>query len=114
MVTRAGVTARVDRLVERDLARAERAAEELGVQLIFEGFADRAYDKSGALVARTQPHAVHNNIDTIVAQSLCFARKQPVPTSNGQSLMLKADSLCVHGDSPIALESVRAIYDALR
>ena len=84
------------------------------MHLIFEGFADRAYDKSGALVPRNQPHAVHNNIDTIVTQSLCFAKKQPVPTSNGQSLMLKADSLCVHGDSPMAIDSVRAIYDALR
>ncbi|WP_370980709.1 5-oxoprolinase subunit PxpA [Agaribacterium sp. ZY112] len=94
--------------------KAEIIANKFSVPLIFEAFADRAYDKSGLLVARNIEGAVHQDIDHIVQQALCFAHHKAVPVVNGQALKLHADSLCIHGDSPLALQAISAIYDALR
>ncbi|WP_096085621.1 5-oxoprolinase subunit PxpA [Agaribacterium haliotis] len=93
--------------------KAERLGAEHGVELIYETFADRAYSKSGLLVPRTQNGAVHEQLSIIVEQALGFAQHGCVRSIDDHILKLRADSLCVHGDSNTALLAVRAIYDAL-
>ena len=66
-------------------------AENLGVPLLLETFADRAYDDQGQLVSRRQAGAVHENPELIVKQALSFARKT-VP-AHRPWLDLPADSL---------------------
>lgn len=89
-------------------------ASQIGVPLIFEAFADRAYDDRGQLVPRTQSGSVHHDPATIVAQALSFATNGGVRSMSGQWLDLPAESLCVHGDNEHALAAVKAIRDALQ
>lgn len=88
-------------------------AQEAGITLWFEAFADRAYDDQGQLVSRRMPGAVLHDPEDIVAQALSFAHKQGVESLSGQWLDLPADSLCVHGDNATALQAVAAIRRAL-
>lgn len=87
-------------------------AAEFGLQLWFEGFADRAYQADANLVPRHQVGAVLSDLDAMVAQALQLAAGS-VSTQNGKSLALQIDTLCVHGDTPQALAAVRAIRAAL-
>ena len=95
-----------------DLSGHKQLAETLGVKLILEGFADRAYENSGDLKARNEAHAVHSAADIIVQQALSFKNSGGVNSAQGKWLDLPIDSLCVHGDSPFALNAVKAIHDA--
>lgn len=88
-------------------------AAEYGVPLLFEAFADRAYAPDGSLCPRSQPGAVHTEVTVIVEQALRLARGEPLGLPDGTSLLLRPDSLCVHGDTPQALEALRAIREAL-
>lgn len=88
-------------------------ADEFGVRLWFEAFADRAYDEQGFLVPRSVPGAVHNDPEVIVAQALSLATSGQVQTLEGKTLTLDATTLCVHGDNDDSVRSVRRIRDAL-
>ncbi|MBS3803216.1 MAG: 5-oxoprolinase subunit PxpA, partial [Oleiphilaceae bacterium] len=65
-------------------------AERYELPLMLEAFADRAYDDHGRLVPRAQPGAVHDSLETIVAQALAFAQNGGVYTQNGRWLDLPA------------------------
>jgi len=95
---------------------AQALADECGVTLWFEAFADRAYEPSGKLVARGIPGAVHHDSDTVVAQAMLFARGEPLKARDGSALALLPDTLCVHGDnagSVAAVQRIRQSLDAL-
>ena len=77
--------------------------------LILEGFADRAYDTDGRLVSRQQAGAVHHSVERMVQQARDFAEHAKVKTSSGHYLSLTIDSLCVHGDTPLAMQALQAI-----
>ena len=76
-----------------DLARAD------GRRVLLEGFPDRAYGDDGRLVPRDRPGAVLSDSDTIAAHAVELART--------------VDSVCVHGDSPGAVDHARAVRRAL-
>lgn len=97
----------------RDNSAAEALAAEAGVRLWFETFADRAYDGAGFLVARSQPGAVHHDSAQVIAQALALASGKPLTASDGSALVLRADSLCVHGDNASSVAAVRRIREAL-
>ncbi|EON92623.1 lactam utilization protein [Marinobacter lipolyticus SM19] len=94
--------------------RHQELAGRVGIPLLLEAFADRAYDDQGQLVSRKLEGAVHHDPQRIVDQALSFATKGGITSVNGQWLELPADSLCVHGDNDNALAAVRAIRDALQ
>jgi UPF0271 protein len=94
--------------------RHQKLAQYVGVPVLLEAFADRAYDDEGQLVSRRLPGAVHQSVKAIVAQAVSFARKGGVTSTSGQWLDLPADSLCVHGDTEGALAAIRQIRDALK
>lgn len=100
-------------LARADNARERRLAEAAGVPLLFEAFADRAYLADGRLVPRSQPGAVHQAPERIIEQALAIARSEPFATGDGAALMLRADSLCVHGDNPESLAVLRRLRAAL-
>lgn len=93
-------------------ALAEAAARE-GLAYRAEGFADRAYRPDGRLVSRSEPGAVIGDEDARLAQALALARGEPVTSPSGETVSLAVDTICLHGDSPGALESARAIRVAL-
>ncbi|SDS53936.1 5-oxoprolinase subunit PxpA [Pseudomonas oryzae] len=97
----------------RDNRAAEALAAEAGVTLWFETFADRGYDGDGFLLPRSQPGAVHHDSAQVIAQALALAGGQPLTASDGSALLLRADSLCVHGDNAGSVAAVRRIRAAL-
>jgi UPF0271 protein len=90
----------------------ERAAS-AGLAYVREGFADRAYASSGALVPRSVRGSVHTDDVTVVAQALALAQGLPIGTSTGATIVIDVDSLCLHGDTPGAVEHARAVRGAL-
>lgn len=100
-------------LAQMDNRRERRMAEAAGVPLLFEAFADRAYQADGHLLPRSLSGAVHHDAQRILSQGLSIARGQSFPDCNGNRLHLKADSLCVHGDNPEALDVLRQLRAAL-
>lgn len=92
----------------------QQLADELGASLMFEAFADRAYDAKGLLVNRRIPGSVYHQQDQVVAQALAIAKGEPIKTlAEGVEVSLKADTLCVHGDNQASLQAVKAIRQAL-
>ena len=90
---------------DADSYRAEAA--ELGLELLFEAFADRCYDDDGKLLSRRKPGAVHNR-EKMLAQVKQLQQEGKLTTVSGNILPLAADTLCVHGDN---LEGVQAIRE---
>ena len=85
----------------------QREANDYGIELLFEAFADRCYDNDGALLARRKPGAVHNR-EKMLAQVRQIRDSGTVTTVGGNQLKLSIDTLCVHGDNA---EGVAAIAD---
>lgn len=100
-------------LSRRDNRQAQDMAKDVGISLMLEAFADRAYDDDGYLLARDQPGAVHHLTTDILEQALTFARGEPLTTAGGSELSLEAETLCVHGDNPESVMVVRQIATAL-
>jgi len=100
-------------LAMADNTRVQAMAAELGVPLILEAFADRAYDRDGFLVSRAQAGAVYHDEAQILEQSLMLAEEGAVQTLEGHRLELSADSLCVHGDNAESVKAVGQIRTAL-
>ncbi len=89
-----------------------RVAADRGMAVIHEGFADRGYLRTGQLVPRDQPGALHEGVDAMVAQALDLAAGHVTPV-DGDRIPVTVDSLCVHGDTPGAVAAARAIRAAL-
>ncbi|XZG69895.1 5-oxoprolinase subunit PxpA [Chitinibacteraceae bacterium HSL-7] len=86
-----------------------RAAEAAGMQAINEAFVDRRYLADGSLQPRGQPGAVIEKVDAAIEQATRLARGEAVISSEGASLSIQAQSLCLHGDSAHALEFAHAL-----
>jgi UPF0271 protein len=89
------------------------AAKEIGVPLWQEVFADRRYTSEGYLVPRTQPGALIESEDQAAAQALRMAQKGEVVALDGSIVKVQADTLCIHGDSPTALDFAKKINSLL-
>jgi UPF0271 protein len=100
-------------LATRDTAAMQEQADQHGITLWFEAFADRAYSGEGLLVARSQPGAVHHDPELIVDQARRIATGQGLRASDGSDLVLRADTLCVHGDNKESIAAVRRIREIL-
>jgi UPF0271 protein len=90
-----------------------RAAEAEGLPHAGEAFADRRYGSDGALVPRGTPGAVIEEPGEAAAQAVRIARDGVVVTEGGQEIAVGADTLCLHGDHPRAVENARAVRHAL-
>lgn len=89
------------------------AANAHAIGFLAEGFADRAYTDSGALVPRGEPGAVLATDAARTAQALSIATNQSVTAISGKAIALPVQTLCLHGDSDGALSSARSIRAAL-
>jgi 5-oxoprolinase (ATP-hydrolysing) subunit A len=88
-------------------------AADSGVQVVFEGFADRAYRPDGTLLPRGKPGAVIGDIEEVVARALLMAVDQRVIALDGTVVPHNVDSICVHGDTPGAVTLARRVRAAL-
>jgi UPF0271 protein len=91
----------------------ERAAERHGLTFIAEAFVDRAYEPDGTLVSRKEPGAVHEDLAVVTTQALRLAKNGETTARNGEIIEVRADTLCIHGDTPGAAEKARAVRDVL-
>lgn len=89
------------------------AAEKIGLRAASEVFADRAYNDDGTLVSRKLPGAVIKDKDLAISRVIRMVKEGKVESINGKDIAIKADSICVHGDNPKALEFVKNIRQAL-
>lgn len=85
------------------------AAEAAGLAVVLEGFADRAYLPDGTLTPRTGPGAVLADPAAVTAQALSIATEGGVRAADGTWVDLPVRSLCLHGDTPGAVELARAV-----
>ena len=92
------------------LAAAGRSASLLVAD---EGFADRRYRKDGTLAPRDTPDALITDPASSAAQALAIARGLPIEPVDGSSVTIHASSICVHADTPGAVENARAVRAAL-
>ena len=90
------------------------AAKTVGLRAASEVFADRAYEEDGSLVARTKPGAMITDEDEAVRRVVAMVEKGTVTAITGKEIPLQADSVCVHGDSPKALNFVQKIRTAFQ
>lgn len=89
----------------------ERAARSHGVAVVREVYPDLEYSDDGAVIVQRRKLATH--VPTAQAQLRRFLRSGVVRSVNGIEIPLEAESLCVHGDSPNALEVVTGLLDVL-
>ena len=90
-----------------------RRAAEAGLRTVGEAFADRAYTPAGTLVSRRESGAVLHDVREVAERCVRMATKGEVVAVDGTVVPVAAGSLCVHGDSPGALDMARAVRAAL-
>ena len=90
------------------------AGEQVGLRVAHEGFIDRRYEANGLLRSRHASGAVLDH-DSAVEQALSLAQRGGARAADGSWLAMRADTLCIHGDSPGAAElawGVRTAFNA--
>jgi UPF0271 protein len=92
---------------------ARRIAQEMGLGTCAEIFADRAYTATGELVSRKLPGAVLHDAEAVAARVLRMVQAGAVETIEGKMLPMEIGSICVHGDSPGAIQIAAAVRRAL-
>lgn len=93
--------------------KTRRIAESMGLRVVEECYADRAYNPDLSLVARKQPGAVIADVARIQARIVQLATEGTITTIDGQEQAMPCQSVAVHGDSPGALDLVRQIRSSL-
>lgn len=91
----------------------ERAGLESGLRLVYEIYADRAYDDDARLVSRKLPGAVIHDVDAVTKRVVEMVGEGAVIATSGKRLPVKIESVCVHGDTPGAVAIGRAVRAGL-
>ena len=89
------------------------AAKQEGVPFVEEAFADRAYTEEGSLVSRKVEGSVIHDINEVVTRVVRMVTEKTVVAITGKVIPIQAQTICVHGDTPGAVDMVKAIRAAL-
>ena len=89
------------------------AAKQEGVPFVEEAFADRAYKEEGSLVSRKVEGSVIHDINEVVTRVVRMVTEKTVVAITGKVIPIQAQTICVHGDTPGAVDMVKAIRAAL-
>lgn len=90
------------------------AAQNIGLKVAREAFADRAYEEDGSLVARTKDGAMITDEELAIKRVIRMIKENKVTAITGRDISIKVDSICVHGDGAKALEFVKKIKSSLQ
>ena len=90
-----------------------RIAQEEGITVAFEAFADRRYTESGTLVGRQHGNAVITDKDDAAAQAHDIVIKKSIRVTSNAYIPMDAHTLCIHGDGPTPVSFLYAIRDML-
>jgi UPF0271 protein len=86
-----------------------KMGKEMGLEVAEEVFADRNYQPDGSLTPRTEPNAMIHDADVAVSRIIRMVNEGKVTAVNGQDISIQADTICVHGDEPSALQFVQKL-----
>lgn len=89
-----------------------KAANDIGLSVASEVFADRAYHPDGSLVSRREKNAVLHDADLCIARVMRMIKEGKVKAINGQDIDITADTVCIHGDNEMALAFASKLRDA--
>ena len=84
-----------------------------GLTTVREAFADRAYTPQGSLLPRDRPGAVLHDPDEVAERIVHLVSSGTITATDGTTIQVAADSVCVHGDSPNAVAMARAVRTGL-
>ena len=88
-------------------------AQEMGLRVAREIFADRALNPDGTLVSRSKDGSVLHDVDEVADRSLRMVREGKATSIDGDTIEVDAESLCIHGDTPGAVEMARVLRQRL-
>lgn len=94
-------------------SRMVEAAKQVGVRYVEEAFADRAYTAQGTLAPRKQEGAVIHDLEKVSERVLEMVRDKQTASIDGKPVPISAQTVCVHGDTPGAVEMIRSIRSKL-
>jgi len=94
-------------------AVALRMAESRGLRAVAEAFADRAYNPDGTLVSRREEGAVLHDNEAVARNMVLLATEGKIVARDGSVLDVRADSICVHGDTPGSVAMAGAVRAGL-
>jgi UPF0271 protein len=89
-------------------------AKQAGLRVAREGFADRAYNRDGTLQSREKPGSVIHDPQRVAERAVAMVRDGMVVAHTGEEICLRVDTICVHGDTPAAVQIAQAIRKALK
>lgn len=89
------------------------AGKGLGVPIAQEVFADRTYQPDGSLTPRNRSEAMIHDAEEAAERVVHMLKHRVVPAVDGTEIPIQADTVCVHGDSPEALQFVKKIRERL-
>ncbi|MBA8824760.1 UPF0271 protein [Saccharopolyspora lacisalsi] len=90
-----------------------RMAENAGLRVCREAFADRAYTPEATLVSRRELGSVLHDPEYIAQRCVRMVRGEPIEAVDGSRIRVEADSICVHGDTPDAAAVAQAVRNRL-
>ena len=90
------------------------AAKSMGLRVAQEAFADRRYETDGSLTPRNMSGSMIEETDQAVAQTIALVRDQKISSREGKMILVHADTICIHGDGPHAVDFAKAIYTSLK
>jgi 5-oxoprolinase (ATP-hydrolysing) subunit A len=91
-----------------------QAGEAANLPMVHEVFADRAYGDDGLLVSRKKPGAVLHDPKEIADRVVRMVQDGGVVSVTGKSIKMRTDTVCIHGDTPGAVEIGRSVRQALK
>src|SRR5207248_7644234 len=91
----------------------EIAASKVGIESVSEFFADRNYTSDGSLVSRSEAGALLRDPSAAGDRVIRLLREAVVRTIDGKDIAVAARTICVHGDTPGAVEFARALRSRL-
>ncbi|AQQ54523.1 LamB/YcsF family protein [Planococcus lenghuensis] len=91
-----------------------KAGNKTGLRTASEVFADRTYQQDGSLTSRSEPNALLTNTEAAINQVIRMVKEQKVHSVQGLDIGLQADTICIHGDKPTALDFAMHISASLK
>jgi 5-oxoprolinase (ATP-hydrolysing) subunit A len=91
-----------------------QAGEAANLPMVHEVFADRAYEDDGSLVSRRKPGAVLHDPKQIAQRVVRMVLDGAVVSVTGKVIKMRTDTVCIHGDTPGAVDIARGVRQALK
>lgn len=90
-----------------------KAGKEKGLKTAQEVFADRTYQPDGTLTSRNENNSMIHDLNFAAQQVIRMVKEGKVTATDGTEIAITADTVCIHGDEPAALDFIKGLKHAL-